>query len=196
MAFFSEEQVEYMSGRSVRVAFLTELQFVSQTAYVWNGHYTLSSGGQEWMPMHGIGMIEGLGTYSDAQSEAVTMTLGGIPDQEPDILALALSNSTEANQQLVKIHIQFFDDDWQPIGNPVLAWFGFMQPPRVNRDVTDIENGPVQSITVTAENAFFNRSRPPYGRYTDREQQTRYPGDLFFQYTPTLRNKTFIYPSY
>ena len=196
MTFFTDEQIEYMSTRDVRVAFLTELQFLSETAYVWNGHYKLTSGGHEWLPMHGIGSIEGLGTSSDAQSEAITMTIAGIPDQEPDILALALSQSVEANQQLVKIYIQFFDTDWQPIGNPVMMWFGFMQPPKVSRDISDPIQGPIQSITVTAENAFFNRSRPPYGRNTDRDQQARYPGDKFFQFTPTLKSKTFIYPNY
>jgi hypothetical protein len=49
---------------------------------------------------------------------------------------------------------------------------------------------------MTAENAFFNRSRPPYGRYTDRDQQSRSAGDKFFQFTPSLLFKTFTYPDY
>lgn len=196
MAFFTDEQIALMSQNEVRAEFLIELQFISQTAYVWNGHYELTSGGQTWMPMHGIGQVEGLGISGDAQSEAITMTIGGLPDQSPDILAMALSQSTEANQQLVKVHIQFFDNDWQVIGNPILIWFGFMQPPKVSRSVPAMGEGAVQSISVSAENSFFNRSRPPYGRNTDRDQQTRYPGDKFFQFTPALKSKTFTYPDY
>jgi len=196
MAFFTTEQIEALSQKSVRIAFLCELQFVSDTAYVWNGEYNLFSGGQTWMPLHGIGRIEGLGMSGDAASEQVTLSLSGVPDYEPNILALALEQTPEANQQLVKVYLQFFDEEWQPIGVPVLMWFGFMQPPRVSRTTTDSTDGQVQSITVTAENAFFNRSRAPYGRNTDRDQQKRYPGDKYFQFTPTLLSKTFVYPDY
>lgn len=196
MAFFTSDQVTAFSQNSVRIAFLCELQFVSQTAYVWNGEYNLSSGGQTWMPMHGIARIEGLGMSGDAASEQVTLSMSGIPDYEPNILALALEQTPEANQQLVKIYLQFFDENWQPVGNPVMVWFGFMQPPRVSRTTQSEFDGQVQSITVTAENAFFNRSRAPYGRNTDRDQQKRYPGDKFFQFTPTLLSKSFTYPDY
>lgn len=196
MAFFTPEQVEILSQREVRVAFLCELQFVSETAYVWNGEYPLISGGQTWKPMHGIGRIEGLGMSSDAAAEQVTLSINGIPDQDPNILALALEQTPEANQQLVKVYIQFFDVDWQPVGNPILIWFGFMQPPRVTRSTQMEFDGQIQSIVVTAENAFFNRSRAPYGRNTDRDQQKRYPGDKFFQFVPSLLNRNFVYPDY
>lgn len=196
MTFFTDEQIEYMSQRTVRVDYLTEFQFISKTVRVWNGEYPLSSGGYTWTPMHGIGTIDGLGQSGDAQSEQVTFSISGLPGQSTDILALALSESVDANQQLVNVYIQFFDEDWQPIGNPNLMWFGFMQPPRVSQNDTDIETGKTQEISLVAENAFFNRSRPPYGRYTDRDQQKRYDGDRFFQFTAELKTKTVVYPDY
>lgn len=196
MAFFTQTEVDILSQKTIRMDFLVELQFTSQTAYFWNGEYPLSSGGQTWLPMHGIGSIEGLGTSSEAASEQVTLSMSGIPDDRIDILALALEQTPEANQQLVKIYVQFFDDDWQPVGNPILLWFGFMQPPKVSKTELDDFNASVQTITVNAENAFFNRSRPPYGRNTDRDQQRRYPGDKFFEFTPSLANKTVTYPDY
>jgi len=196
MAFLTPEQVEQLQGREVRLAFLVELQFVSQTAYLWNGNYELTTGGQTWMALKGIGKLEGLGMRSDAASEQITLTLSGIPEDRLDILSLALQQTPEANQQLAKVYIQFFDNEWQPVGNPVLTWFGFMQPPKVSRSTTDSFDGQVQTITVTAENAFFNRSRAPYGRNTDRDQQSRYPGDKFFQFTPSLLSKSFTYPDY
>ena len=196
MAFFSSDQINLVSQREVRIAFLTELQFVSQTAYVWNGNYPLFAGGRTWMALNGIGRIDGLGQNGDAQSDQITLSLNGLPNQEPDILALALSQTPEANQQLVKVYVQLFDSDWQVIGSPALIWFGFMQPPKVSRSEGGDEEGQVQEISVTAENAFFNRSRAPYGRNTDRDQQKRYPGDKFFQFTASLQQKVFTYPDY
>ena len=196
MAFFTEDQITALSQKEVRLEFLCELQFTSDTAYIWNGEYNLSSGGRTWKPLHGIGRIEGLGLSSDATSEQITISLSGLPDGDPNILALALEQTPEANQQLAKIYIQFFDVEWQPIGDPVLIWFGAMQPPRVSRTTGDDLEGPTQSITVAVENYFYNRSRAPYGRNTDRDQQNRYPGDKFFQFTPSLLSKSFTYPDF
>lgn len=196
MAFLTSEQVERLTKREIRIAFLVELQFTSQTAYVWNGNYDIVAGGQTWMALKGIGRVEGLGMRSDAASEQITLTLSGVPGDRTDILALALQQTPEANQQLAKVYIQFFDDEWQVVGDPVLIWFGFMQPPKVSRTTTAEFDGQIQTISVTAENAFFNRSRAPYGRNTDRDQQKRYSGDLFFQFTPSLLSKTFTYPDY
>ncbi len=196
MAFFTDEQLELLSAGTVRLAFLSEFQFVSQTMYVWNGHYRLTTGGHEWLPMNGTGSIDGIGQSSSITSEQVTFRVVGIPDQEASLLALAIEQTPEANQQLAKVYIQLFDDDWQPIGNPILIWFGWMQPPKVSKSAGDMDNGATQELVVTAENVFYNRSRPSHGRYTDRDQQARYDGDKFFQFVSSLVNKTFVYPDY
>jgi len=196
MAFYSADQIEALAQNTVRVEFLVKMEFVSETVYLWNGHYDLLTGGNTYKPMHGIAVIDGLGTSSQSISEQITFTVSGIPDQDPDILSLALEATPEANQQFVTVYMQFFDNDWQPIGSPVLVWIGFLQPPRVTTTEMDGETGQTQTISLTAENAFFNRSKPPFGRNTDRDQQNRYPGDKFFQFVPSLLSKTFRYPDY
>ena len=196
MAFFTAEQIEAFKGQSPRFDFLVKLEFVSDTAYLWNGHYELTTGGNTYLPLHGIGRIEGLGMTSGAQSQAVTLQISGLPDQSTNLLALALEQTPEANQQLATISLQLFDADWQPVGNPVPVFFGFMQPPKVERAAATKLEGAQQTITITAENALYNRSRPPQGRFSDRDQQTRYPGDKAFQFVSSLQFKTFTYPDY
>lgn len=196
MAFFTEEQVAILSKNSVRVDFLVEFNFQSETVRVWNGVYKLTTGGYQWVPMHGFMKIDGIGQPGSPQSQSVNFSLSGLPNQSPDLLSLALKETPEANQQLVKIYLQLFDEDWQPVGVPITMWWGFMQPPRVQFDGGSELEGGTQSITMAAENAFFNRSRPPYGRYTDRDQQKRSPGDKFYQFTSDLLFKTFLYPDY
>jgi hypothetical protein len=51
-------------------------------------------------------------------------------------------------------------------------------------------------VSLTAENMFYGRSRPPYGRNTDRDQQARSPGDKFFGFVSSLVQKTITYPDY
>jgi hypothetical protein len=163
---------------------------------MWNGNTDLATGGQLWKPMGGAGSIDGLSMPTGTAAEAVTFQLSGLPDQATDLLAVALEDSSEVTQRPVTVYMQLFDNDWQPVGSPIGIWWGFMQPPRVSRSPMSETEGAVQSISLTAENAFFNRSRPPYGRYTDRDQQSRSPGDKFFQFTPSLMFKTFTYPDY
>jgi len=196
MAFFTPEQVAEFAKQQVRLDLLVEFRFASETMRVWNGNTALEVGGNTYLPMYGYGSIDGLGMATGTASEAVTFSLSGLPSQALDFLAMALDANNEVDQRIVVISIQLFDDEWQPLGNPAPIWWGFMQPPRIARTEMAGTEGAIQSISMTAENAFFNRSRPAYGKYTDRDQQLRFPGDKFFQFTPHLIQKVFTYPDY
>lgn len=197
MGFFTEEQVELLSASTVRAALLVEFAFASETKYLWNGHYRLTSGGHVWEPMRGAATIDGLDAPAGNAADTVTFALPGLPTGETDhILALALEETPEANQRSVRIYLQLFNGYWQPVGSPIGIWWGFLQPPKATRTPASEDIGGVQTVSIEAENAFFNRARPPAGRYTDRDQQKRSPGDKFFQFTSGLSFKTFWYPSY
>ncbi|MHB2265042.1 hypothetical protein [Aliihoeflea sp. PC F10.4] len=196
MDFFTPDQVAHLSASTVRLDLLFEMQFKSGTGRYWNGNTDLMTGGQTWRPLHGRGSIDGLGYAGTGASESVTLTLSGVPDAATELLAAAIGETQDADQQLVSIFVQLFDADWQPAGSPIGLWWGFMQPPRVTRSAMSETEGAIQTISVTAENAFFNRSRPPHGRYTDRDQQRRSPGDPFFSFIGSLLFKTFNWPDF
>jgi len=193
MSFFSSDQIATLSASTVRVALLSEFDFVSQTIRLWNGDYAIDSGGKTWEPMKGTGQIDGLGVSADQAADNVTYSLPGVDEK---ILASALEETPEANQRSVNTSLQLFDNDWQPQGSPIGIWWGFLQPPKVSRSAMQDDQGGVQTVSISAENAFFNRSRPPSGRYTDRDQQARSPGDKFLQFVSSLLFKVFVYPSY
>ena len=194
--FWTSDQIEHLSQTTVRHSLLVEMAFDSGPVRLWQGNTVLTTMGEDWQPTNGRASIDGLSVATGTVSEAVTMTLSGVPDSATNLLSLALEESPEVSQRLCKIYLQLFDDEWQNVGSPVLFWWGFMQPPRVTRTPMQGIEGAIQTISVTAENAFFNRSRPPQGRYTDRDQQTRHPGDKFFQHTPRLLFWTGVYPDY
>lgn len=194
--FFTPSQIAAVSASTVRCDFLIKLEFKSGTVYLWNGNTDLVSGGQTWTPAYGAAQIDGLSVPTGTASSAITLSLNGLPDQSTGLLAKALEATPDVQQQPVTVYLQLFDSDWQPFGAPIGVWWGFMQPPRISRTTMGPAVGAIQSITLTAENAFFNRSRPPYGRYTDRDQQSRSDGDKFFQFVSSLLFKTFIYPDY
>lgn len=196
MSFFTPEQIAAFAAGKVLVDIITEFQFKSGTVRVWNGVTEMVSGGHVWKPMFGRGSIDGLGVSGGTVSETVTFTLNGLPNQDPDLLGLALEETPEADQQLCIIYLQLFDEDWQPWGNPIGVFWGFMQPPKVSRTPMQGTDGAIQSVTMAVENAFFNRSRPPNGRYTDRDQQRRSPGDKMMQFIPSLLFKRIVWPDW
>ncbi|WP_245261073.1 hypothetical protein [Chelativorans sp. J32] len=196
MSFFTPEQIAVLSEREVRIDLLAKFEFKSETIYIWNGNTDLVTGGQTWKPAYGAASIDGLSISPGTTSETVTFQLNGLPGQATDFLAKALEETPDITQQLVTVFLHLFADDWQPVGAPIGIWWGFMQPPRITRTEMQGTEGAVQSISMQAENAFFNRSRPPYGRYTDRDQQRRSPGDKFFTFVGSLLFKSFKYPDY
>jgi hypothetical protein len=203
MAFFTTNEIGLLSADTVRGAFLVKMDFVSGAKYVWNGETDLEVGGNTYLPLHGLGRFEGIAFSREPVSDRFTIGVEGLPaetETEPgsrvNVLSLALSETDEVEGQTCTISIQFFDSDWQTIGSPAGFAFGFMRKPRITRTRIKGADGPVQSISVGCENMFYNRALAPAGRYTDRDQQARYSGDLICQFQPQLRAKNFIYPAY
>ena len=203
MALFTSDQIEHLSATTVRAPLLLTLDFVSGPIHLWNGDTDLPVGGRTHRPLHGLGQIDGVRFTREPVSqrftlalEAVTAATADAPGSEIDILALALAETDEVYGRVATVSMAFIDADWQPVGLPVPIAFGLMRKPRVTRTRIDGADGPIQRVSVGCENVFYNRALPPAGRYTDRDQQARFDGDLMCQFTALLRAKNFTYPDY
>lgn len=194
--FFTPEQVEYLSATTVRCDMLAAFEFASGTEYAWNGNTELTVDGHTYKPMRGYGAMEGIGLAGGTLSETVTMSLDGLPGQALDILSKALAETSEVDQRMVTNSLQLFDNEWQNVGTPIPVFRGFMQPPAVTRTAMQGTESGTQGISMAAENIFFGRSRPPYGRNTDRDQQARSLGDKFFGFVASIISKVVTYPDY
>lgn len=195
--FFTAEQIASLSAGTVYVSFLVKFDFTSGPAYAWMGNTPLLAlDGNTYYPTYGLGNIDGLGHSASGQSTSVTLSLDGLPGGELDFLSAALADTGEVNQQLLTVYLQLFTSDWQPSGMPIALFRGFMQPPSVSRTAGTQFDAGTQSVRISAENIFFGRSRPPHGRYTDRDQQARSDGDKFFGFVSSLLFKKIVYPDY
>lgn len=203
MSFFSDADIARLSAGTVRAALVLKLDFVSGAKYVWGGKTDIDIDGNTYLPLHGLMRTQGIAFAREPVSQRFTIGVEGLPaetDTVPgskiNVLAAALSATDEVEGQLATASLQLFDDDWQRAGSPYPLAIGFMRKPRVTRTRIRPGQGAVQSISIGAENLFYNRSLPPSGRYTDRDQQARHDGDLICQFQPDLRAKTFTYPDY
>jgi hypothetical protein len=201
MAYFNAEQMAALSATTVRVATLVELQFTGQYTYLWNGFgqrvFRNTDGyAVTYLGCGDLGGIDGLEEVRGTQSQQVTFTLSGVPDSPSGLLAAALNSVDIIQGNKAIVSLQLFDDAWVTIGYPLPVYFGIMMPPRVELKPATETEGAARTLTLPTENLFFGRHRPPAGRYTDKEQQQRWAGDKFCEYTPQLKNLTINWPDY
>jgi hypothetical protein len=62
-------------------------------------------------------------------------------------------------------------------------------------DLLSCEHGATGSITVTIRDNLADWARPRIERYTDQDQQARYPGDKGFEYVTAIADKEIIWPA-
>lgn len=192
--FFTDAQIAEMAKTTVRSAWFLEMQFKTATSYVWAGETKIEIGGHTWLPTYGGATIDGLGFVGEPVSSQVTVTASGVDET---LLGKALADGNEADQQPALFYLQLFGDDWQPIGGLIPLFFGLMQQPRVSMTAMSDTDGSVQTISLPIENPFYNRARPPAGRFTSLDQARRTDsGDKFFDFVPSLANKFFTYPDF
>ena len=194
MGFYSAEQVALIKQKDVRIAPMVRLDFVGKTMRFWNGDTRVTAGGEVFQPARGMASISGLPAMQTTSSQKVTLTLHGIPDERVDVLAKALEETDLVQQQSAIIYLQLFDRDWQPVGGLMATFWGFMQPPEIKQSPLTLVEGYSQGISLDIEDAMFNRSRPPGGRYTDADQQQISAGDRMMEFVASLIEKTYTWP--
>ena len=190
--YFTPGEVDILSETTVRTATLVDLHFASGIDYVWNGWGRREMGGHTYLGLGHLGSISGLSQDRGPASRQFTLQFSAV---EEAWLGLALAETDEVQGRLVVVKMQLFNENWVAVGSPIPLRFGIMGSPRITRSESTGAQGPTRDIVVPCENLFFKRSRPPAGRWNDRDQQTRFPGDEFFEFTPSLVMKVVTWPA-
>lgn len=181
-----------LAGNSVRCAYLVEFLF-DTPAYFWEGNGTLDADGKAWIGVGRLGAIEGIEQALAGQSVQLRITLSGADVTSQMMQMAATEPRSEYVGKLVRVWLQFFDADWQTLDNPYAIIAGIIDGVPVRRD-EDRDGATIRSITVTAENIFYNRRVPSLGFWTSNDQKQRFPGDLGLDFIPGLQDKLIEVP--
>lgn len=162
----------------VRYIFLAELVFSSGTVRAWTGIGTLTWAGQSWIGTGSFGGVSQVEEASDFQATNISFSLSGIPSE---YIALVLADAYQGKS--AKLWKAYLDDNAAIIADPFQLFAGRL-------DVATItETGDTCSIAITAESELADLKRSRESRYTDAEQQRKYPGDLGLQYITQAASK-------
>jgi hypothetical protein len=167
-------------GDVAHIAIFAELDFSGGAVQVWTGTGNITTLGRTFT---GLGDLAGISTVEETGEVAPTnlsLELSGVPSA---MISRVLSENIRGRR--VRLWLGFFTEGTLAtlVDTPIPLWVGRMDPPVIK------DNGSTATITVNCESRLVDLRRPRTRRYTHEEQQRRYPGDMFFQYTAGLAER-------
>ena len=125
-------------------------------------------------------------------AERVEFSLSGV---SPAVLALAASGSDEVKQAPMLVGVGLFDSTWALIEQP--TWIRRYVVDYLAVSVEATEAGIMRAVKLSCRSFMTGRRRPSVSLFSDDDQQTLSPGDLFCErtvlYTATTQK---IWPRY
>jgi hypothetical protein len=165
----------------VRPIMFFQLVFDSGTVRIHNGVGTFTWGGFTWTGMGALGDVGPLEEGLDLSPFALRITLNGL---DPTLVGLALNESIF--DRALTIYLGLLDASGQLIEDPHVRWEGMM-------DHINVTLGNENALELQCEDdlRFFDRANGSL--FTDEHQQSRYPGDKFFEYLDQLVDAQIIW---
>jgi len=160
----------------VPLMLLARLEFDGEPALItsapYDVAYDLDGDGEAeiWRSTFGMGQVSGAEEGLETQSYSLTCKLSGL-----DAAAISMALQYDPQGRPASFWLAFLDADHRIVPSPVLLFRGRM-------DVMPITAGKSGEISLTVESRLADWDRVRGGRYTDAEQQSRCPGDRFFQF--------------
>jgi len=167
----------------VRLVALARLDFDTGTLRCTSAPYDmlwdeLDTGEPEtFITTLGLGKVSGVEEGAEQQAYNVTVSMSGI---QAESVSLVLSENPQGRPAW--IWVAFLDAEHQIIPDPVLVFAGRM-------DTLALDYGDSSEVALTIESRLADWARARGGRYTDAEQQSRCPGDKFFEFVAPATDK-------
>ena len=175
-------QITEITAQNMRPILLCQLLFTSGTVYLWSGIGTLSWNGQSWQGIGSFGQVSPIPETSDLTAAGVKLSLSGIPS------SLVTSALGEVRQGApVTIYQGFLTTAGAVVANPNNAWSGRMDTCEI------LEDGSSATISITAESRLLDLNRSRERRYEKQDQSIDFPGDLGFDYVPSLQELSVVW---
>lgn len=143
----------------------------------------LTIGGTTYLGTGGLGQIEAV-QETPAEVQQLRFKLSGVPST-----AIALALTEQVQGKLVTLKLCVFDPATYAVLDTRTRWVGRL-------DVMTIDDGGSTGVlSVTAEHAGIDLTRPGTTAYTNDEQQRLHPGDLSLQYLNDQVEQRIVWPA-
>ncbi len=175
-----------LTGATVVMAMLVEVQFASGPFRVWTGLGTREFGGRNWQGIGSIIDISEITRLQNGQADPFEITVSA---PEEIIRQGLIEFQTEALNRTLNVYLQFLNYDADTaLGPPWQIRDGIMRGANLS-----VETG-AQTLAIKCDTLSSRRNRPPFGMLTDRDQKARFPGDRGLEFVHSLDGKEIVWP--
>lgn len=165
-----------LQGAEINVFWACDLMFDSPNdIYLWNGIGDLSLDGKTYTGVGDLLGVSEIKESSDIAAYGAELTLSGIPS---NTISLALNEPYQGRYAIVKFGVI---SGGTPSAFTVFA--GEMDQMNISYGADTV------TISLSVESRMVDLDRARVRRYTDADQQSRYPGDLAFEFVTRLQNE-------
>lgn len=185
--FFSGTIAAVLGGQTVRMALL--LEFLLGTPFrIWLGYGNIiTSDGKTWQGFGDVGTIQGLEQAINGAAPQASFTLSGVT---PEIVTALTDTWQQVRYRQMNVYLQFVDASSGALLDG---------PAAINRfTMEQVEitfTGPgKRDVMIHCENIFTARGFPQFGWLSDRDQQSRHPGDTGLARIPILQYHVVTWP--
>jgi hypothetical protein len=154
--------------------FAIDLEFDSGTLRLWTGYGDRTLRGETYLGPGTLLQISNIEETAEIAASGASLTLSGIPSE---LLSLALSEPYQ--QRLCRIYfgLTLSADDMVEVFTS-----------RMDQMTID-EGAETSTIRLTIENVLIDLERPRVLRFTNSDQQARFPGDLGLAFVETIQQR-------
>ena len=182
MRSLSSGQVTAVQAADVTMVLFVEFGWSTTTRFCTAGH-SLTWNGHTW---DGLGSIVNIDPIEETDTMDATGYKISVTLTSSSLVSLALSEDVQGDT--CKVWMGLFNSSGL-IDTPFVVDQGVCDQIEINHD----KSSATFSLSIESEMADF--SRPNVISYTDVDQQARYPGDLFCQFTAQMAEKAVAWPS-
>ena len=171
-----------LEGPRYRPVKLAEFEFSAPVRY-WTGTDQITFNGHTFLAVGFLGKVSAVTETPEIRAVPIDFELSGM---QPAIRSIILGEHYQG--RACRLWEGFMANDGTLVPEPVLTFVGRMNAPEI------VDSGTSVTIRLRAENRLIDLERPRIRRYTDRFQQSRYPGDLFFEFVEEMIEKRITWP--
>lgn len=200
------ETINAANKPTLRPFFAVDLSFDSPNELrMWSGYGDLTIGGTTYTGAGQLLQVSDIRESSDVAANGATLTLSGIPSS---LISLALDEDYQGRLCRIKfglIDLELLDavlsidgtdlllinDDGDFLDVSVSQPASFFDLFVGYMDQMNISEGPdTSTISLSVENKMIDLERARSRRYTDAGQQSRFTGDLAFEFVTRLQGES------
>lgn len=169
-------------GAQISPIFIVDFETSGGTSRWWTGYGDLVWDGDTFVGVGDLTEISPSEETTEISASGISISLSGIPSAN---ISLAL-NSIEQGRPS-NVWLGALDSDGALIVDPVLLFSGLTDVPIIEED------GETSKITCTIESLEVDRQRSRVRWYSSEDQNRIDPGDLGFEYVPSLQDAKIVW---